>query len=339
MVYQQKFARSFWYGLLCLPLLWLPGYAQLSLPDDFSGVALVRQKDEVRFYQAAGRAAPNGEQLITTSMRFRIGSLTKQFTAAAILRLQEQGKLKLTDPLARFRPDFPRAEQITIHHLLSHSSGLSDYQQSDYRELKNHAAAYQSALAHVAKRKPRFAPGAKFEYNNAGYLLLGIVIEAASGQSWAEYLHREFFAPLQMHDTGYAENNADISNLAAGMTSKGRSAETINYSLAWSAGGLYSTAEDLQGWVQALATGKVLSAASRQMMFTPQAGEYGYGWVISERFGRRVIWHNGQVTGYFSFLAHFPDDEVEIILLSNQEKPVGPVARALGESLFGQKRK
>lgn len=310
--------------------------------DQFSGSVLIARNGVILINKGYGMANYELSVPNTAKTRFRLGSITKQFTAAAILQLQEKGLLDLDAPLTRYLPDYPHGDLISIHQLLSHTSGIANY--TDFPGFMDNLGAPTSVEKVIAsfKDKPLASqPGQKFSYNNSGYLLLGHIIEKVSGQSYEDYLTEHIFTPLWMKDTGYDHTETVLQNRASGYTSlNGRqlcNASYMDMSNAYSAGALYSTVEDLYLWDRALYTGSVLSRESLSKMFAPGMGAYGYGWYIGQVSGRRVVHHGGNINGFSTYIARYIDDDVLVIVLSNLERaPVTQISWDLGAIAFGQ---
>ncbi len=315
----------------------------LAAQRRFSGVALVAREGKVVFGRAYGMAnyelaAPN-----TAETKFRIGSMTKPFTATAVMLLQERGRLSVQDSICKYVSDCPAAWQpITLRHLLSHTSGLAKQDKAaDYLKTAMLPMTVAQLIEGFKNRSPEFKPGERFDYNNNGYVLLGQVIERASGEPYEAFMRENLFAPLGMNDTGYDRHEPVIRNRAAGYVRDGASllnAAYIDQSQPFSAGALYSTAGDLLRWDQALYTEKFLPRKILEEMFTPAAGPYGYGWFVTRQFGRRVLWHGGGTPGFAAALLRFPEERVTIIVLSNLENaPVLRMGNDLAAIVFGEK--
>ena len=305
----------------------------------FSGVVLVT-RDGKRLL-SKGYGAANREWGIpnTLTTRFRLASLTKQFTATAILQLREKGRLTLQDSICKyFDPCPPNWKPVTLHHLLSQTSGIPGYTgKSEPRAGKLPPWTEAQIVENAADRPLEFAAGTRFKYSDWGYSLLGFVIEKASGKSYEEALREQIFEPLGMQDTGYDHPEIVMSQRAAGYRVDGKQLLNAQYTPMtgpYSAGGLYSTAEDLYKWDQALYSDKVLPAAARAQMFTPVLENYGYGWMIARPGDKVLPWmtpghfelvHPGSINGFSSEILRFPDDRVTIIVLANLENvTVGP---------------
>jgi CubicO group peptidase (beta-lactamase class C family) len=291
---------------------------------DFAGAALVARGDRVLLSQGYGQASTALGTPNTPRTPFRIGSMTKQFTAAAILMLQERGRLRVDGPVCEYLDDCPSAwRPITIHHLLTHASGLVHLDELPGLVPTIGVKRSVPDLLGLFRDAPlRNPPGGPFFYSNAGYDLLGAVVEKVSGQPWGAFLRASVFAPLGMADTAYDPELELLDRTAVGYVRN----RAGNVSLvrvnpvahAYAAGGLQSTVEDLYRWERALATGRVLGDASREAMFTAQTVfGYGYGWQISTPMGRRIATHSGHLNGFSACVTVYPDDDVYLIALSN----------------------
>lgn len=308
-----------------------------STKDESPGVAVLVAKDgEIVYQTGSGYASLAHHVPVTLDTKFRIGSVTKQFTASAILKLQEEGKLSVEDKLSKFFPDFPRGDEVTIHHLLTHISGIHSY--TNKPDFMEHATSYiepDTLVEQIMEDEYDFDPGEKWEYNNSGYFLLGVIVAKTSGMSFDDYLKRTFFEPLGMHDTGIHERQLILEHEATGYSFEGgklRKAVNWDMSRAGGAGALYSTVEDLYRWNEAVFGGKVLSQESLDAAFTPvklnsgeianaMGGTYGYGWMMSELRGLKVISHGGGLHGFSSYLARNPDHNTTIAVLVNSLPP------------------
>ncbi|MCX6044028.1 MAG: serine hydrolase [Chloroflexi bacterium] len=293
--------------------------------DQFSGAVLIAQDGAILVSQGYGLANRAQQIANTPQTKFRLGSLTKSFTALAILQLQVQGKLNVQDLICQYIADCPTAWQaITIHQLLTHTAGVPDLTRfPDYEQTKNLASTPAQTIARFKDRPLDFQPGAQWDYSNSGYILLGAIIEKAAGKTYEAFLQENIFTPLQMINTGYEH---DKSQLATGYANATAEADAIDMSIPFAAGGLYSTVEDLYRWDQALDTEQLLPKPLLDTMFTPQAtipnsngSSYGYGWVIGQQLGRPTVGHNGGIEGFVASYNRFPADKVTIIVLSNRQ--------------------
>lgn len=258
----------------------------------------------------------------TTKTKFRLGSITKQFTATAIMMLAQQGKLAVDDPLGKHLDPTPGAwSGVTLHHLLCHTSGIPNFTSlPDYAQTIRLATTPAQIIARFKDMPLEFTPGEKFAYSNSGYVVLGAVIEKASGKPYEQFLKEAIFEPLGMRDTGYDHHDQVLANRASGYDKRdGRlqNAAFIDMSLPFAAGGLYSTIEDLRRWDRALRSDSLLSAAAVAKMFTPVQDDYGYGWQMETRCERRLVKHGGGINGFSTYMIHIPDMQSLVVVLSN----------------------
>ncbi len=300
------------------------------------GVAVLVSKDgEILYSRGFGFASLEHSVPVTPQTKFRIGSITKQFTAAAILRLQEQGKLSVSDPLSKYLPDFPRGNQVTLHQLLNHTSGIHSYTNDpDFLETVTVPIESTEKLIESFQNDPYdFEPGTRWAYNNSGYVLLGHIVEKVSGQSYGDFLEAQFFDPLGMRDTGVHRHDAILEHEATGYSYQGgRLSKALDWDMsrAGGAGQLYSTVEDLERWNEGVFGGKVLSEASLEAAFSPVSSGsppepssegYGYGWGIREFRGLLEIQHGGGLHGFVSHLRRYPSEHMTIAVLVNATPP------------------
>ena len=259
--------------------------------------------------------------------KYRIGSVTKQFTAVAVLQLKEQGKLRLDDPISKWLPGLRLRYPITIRQLLSHTSGLPEFLSFDEYEdiLKAHDP--QSAFQRVLEKKPfDFKPGLRYEYSNSNYTLLGAILEKASGVPWDAYVKKNLLDRAGMTGSGLFTPKHPPDGIAEGyvLDSDGKLEEKTqgpDHSVLPADGALYSTVDDLQRWNTALHSGKIISASSLKEMRTPTAHSerYGLGIFADDENGQRVYFHSGEVDGFVSYVSYYPDDKTSIVVLSNNE--------------------
>jgi CubicO group peptidase (beta-lactamase class C family) len=285
------------------------------------------------------RGAPIG-----SNTAFRLASVSKQFTAMAIMLLEEEGRLAYDDPITRFLPELARfGDAITIRHLLTHTSGLPDYYDVMVQVSGVERPLTKHALDVFEKwGEPLFAPGERYEYSNPGYELLALIAERASGQSFPEFVAERIFEPLGMtHSLVVDERALDIPKRALGYRRNGEAFEEydddpLNY--IFGSGGIYSTVEDLYQWDRALYTEKLVSAETLKQAFTPvrfDDGEkygYGFGWRLGEHMGRRRVAHAGGWVGFSTFIARYVNDRFSVIVLTNLEDAD---AEALANAIAG----
>jgi len=269
---------------------------------------------------------------IAPEMVFRIGSVTKQFTAAAILKLVEAGKLSLSDEIGRFLPDYPtRGRKITVEQLLNHTSGIRSLTGMPAWASHTREDWTPAQLIAFFQNEPLdFEPGTGWRYNNSGYLLLGAIIEKVSGKKYEDFLAESIFQPLGMERTRYGSDGPVIAGRVAGYqrTPGGIvNAPYLSMTLPFSAGGLVSTVDDLAKWQAALDRDGLLSAESRRRMWTPvtlpdgRATRYGFGWGIWSDEGHAVVEHGGSINGFVSANMRWPDDRISVAVLSNATGP------------------
>ncbi|MCS4307894.1 CubicO group peptidase (beta-lactamase class C family) [Rheinheimera pacifica] len=325
---------------------------QQAVTDGFDGLVLVMQADKPLLLQAYGMADYEASKAFTIETVFDIGSLTKQFTAAAILKLQEQGKLQLDNTLGRFFPEAGDDKKtITLHQLLTHTSGIvNNLSGGDYSKVSR-----STFIKRLFRSKLDTTPGSAFSYSNAGYAVLGLVIERASGQSYEQYVHQHLLKPAGIAHTGYRIPNWRNLPLAAGYELKPDSwwgGKADGSSQRWGTplekpwdkdgpwwnlhanGGFLSTIGDLCRWQQALQTETVLSKASTTLLFTPhvatpRAGSfYGYGWIIEPagQYGK-VVRHGGSNGIFTADMRYYTDKQLLIIFMTNNDSRFFPAYR------------
>ncbi|MEZ4416470.1 MAG: serine hydrolase domain-containing protein [Gemmatimonadota bacterium] len=300
----------------------------------FEGTAYLEQGSEVLLWQRFGDSVA---VRAGSEARYRIGSLTKSFTAALVLRLEEQGKLGLSDPLSRWIPGFAQGDSIRLHHLLHHQAGIRPFTKDDFDSLRARSLTLEEVVEILRGRALRFRPGTDVEYSDPGYLVLGRVVELATGRAWEEVLRSELTGPLGLTSVAFAEWDADVPDLAPGRNAAGSPVTPVDYSFVRSSGGLVASASDVARWTRLLLGGDVLGETATHQLMTADRNEFGYGWVVTQRLGRPVLFHNGQVSGFFAFTGHFPDDAVTVVLLSNRERPTGALAAGLARAMMGAK--
>jgi CubicO group peptidase (beta-lactamase class C family) len=285
----------------------------------FQGSVLIARDGKIILSKGYGMAdaaqgTPNSPQT-----RFRLASVTKQFTAAAIMILQARGKLNVQDSICSYLPDCPDAwRDVTIQHLLTHTSGLPNYTDfMTYEPSQMQPATPDQLIARFRDQPLLYPPGSTYFYENSDYVVLGKIIEQVAGQSYADFLQASIFAPLQMHDSGVAVGLGNQPGYAVGYGSVGAPAPPLDTSTLFSAGALYSTVEDMYRWDQALSSDVLLPAALRSEMFTPFLRDYAFGWRVDRPGDRLRISHPGLIDGFATYIARYPDDHVTVIVLSN----------------------
>ena len=307
----------------------------------FAGTVLVARGTDIVLSKGYGAANLEWDIPNTPATKFRLGSVTKQFTAASILLLEERGKLTLDDPIKKHVPDAPAAwDTITIFNLLTHTSGIPNFTSlPEYTSLKLQDTPVAKTIASVRDKPLDFAPGERMSYSNSGYLVLGYVIERVSGGSYEKFVTDNIFTPLGMKDSGYDSNTRIIPHRAAGYMpspSGPINAGYVHMSIPHAAGALYSTTEDLLRWEQGLFGGKVISTASLAKMTTPFKSNYALGVVVQTASERKVVQHGGGIDGFNTFLAYYPDTKVTVAVLANINGNVpGQMAAKLADVAHG----
>jgi CubicO group peptidase (beta-lactamase class C family) len=308
----------------------------------FMGTVLVARDSAILLDKGYGSANLEWDIANVPSAKFRLGSVTKQFTAACILLLEERGKLKLDVPVKTYLPDAPPAwDKVTIFHLLTHTSGIPSFTDfPDYKDTQATPTTPEKLVARFKEKPLEFQPGEQWKYSNSGYVLLGYLIEKVSGQSYAQFVQDNIFTPLGMRDSGYDSNHAVIWHRASGYTSENGkiiNADYVAMSIPFSAGALYSTNEDLLRWEQGLMGGKLLSPASLQKMTTPYRHDYALGVGVQTVNGRKVISHGGGIEGFNTELDFYPDDKLTVVVLANLNgKAPGEIATKLAAVAHGE---
>lgn len=305
------------------------------------GAVMVIQNGHVSYVRAFGLRDIEHRLPVRTHTFFEIGSITKQFTAACIMQLQEGGKLQIDRPLADYLPDAPHAKEVTLRQLLTHTSGLHDYLDGPTAEMEQLAAkpiSYSDLIARIAKLPLDFPPGSRWSYSNTGYLLLGKVIEKVSGESYRDYLQHHILDPLHMRNTYTTADEDRLPDMALGYRHANGEVEDaphIHPDWGYSAGFLVSTLGDLAKWDVALHSGKVVSPASYRQMTTPfmttknGSADYGFGLFVDSAYGQPRIGHTGGAQGYTAADEYFPKQNVRIIAFTN----LGDETPEAGETL------
>jgi D-alanyl-D-alanine carboxypeptidase len=331
------------------PVAAIKGYLEAAQQVwNFQGAVLVARGEEVIFSGGFGSADAAGLRESTPSTEFSIGSITKTFTAAAVLQLRDAGLADLDAPVTDYVPEYspPGSAGVTLRRLLSHSAGVPDAPLLAALDPRTPDGLTRPRspldLISLIKDKPLdFTPGESSRYSNAGYILLGLVIERASGMAYADYVHDHLLVPLGMSRTSYGGGDPSGPGFARGLIEgpdgRLREAPLVHPSLGYSAGGLYSTVEDMHKWDRGFDGDRILSASSRAQMFKPEKDGFGFGWLVMETWGRGDIAHGGGALGYNAWIERWPDDGVFVAVLSNLGgSPVGEIGRSLTAVLFGK---
>lgn len=311
----------------------------------FSGAVLVAHRGKILLSNGYGLANIEHRIANTPQTVFRLGSTTKPFTATVIMQLEEGGQLSVNDPLHRYFPDYPNGDRITLHHLLSNTSGIPDYLLlPGFRETMGIEATAAELIARFKDLPLQFEPGAEFGYSNSNWVLLGAIIEQLTGQSYADAVHARIFRPLGMARSGYEWFAPVIANRADGYADHGEAltnADAIASSVMHGAGGLHSTVEDLYAFDRALYGETLLRQATLRRMFQPLSEMngvgYGYGWEIRTQSGRRAVGHAGGLDGFIAEFVRYVDDDATIIFLSNLSGTAqAEISETLAAILFGE---
>jgi CubicO group peptidase (beta-lactamase class C family) len=301
-------------------------FSALAGEGKFSGAVLVARDGQVLFSRGYGLANVDLQIPNTPAVKFHIGSASKQFTAMAILQLQSQGKLNVQDQVCKYIKDCPAAwAPITIQQLLIHTSGIPDLNKAPgLQDFILHPHTPLELIALFRDLPLDFTPGEKYSYSNSGYYLLGVVIENVSGLSYADFLQKNIFDPLQMKDSGYDIDPNPGQDFAIGYTDASTRPPFVDKSIQYAAAGLYSTVGDLLLWDQALYTDKLVPASLVAEMFTPfvpipaSSLSGGYGWYIGKQFDHPWMYYAGGANGFLSALHRFPDSHMFIVMLANR---------------------
>jgi len=299
----------------------------------FMGSVLVAKNEKVVFSKSYGMADLEWNVPNSPTTRFNIASVTKQFTAASFLLLEDRGKLRTDDFVKKFLPDAPASwDKITIYHLLTHTSGISD-----------DAARYEPGPPEklLFRDVPlNFQPGQQWAYTNLGYIVLGYLLEKISGQSYEEFVQENIFKPLGMNDSGLVSFGTVIPRRATGYWpgSNGiENAERPDPRIGFSAGALYSTTEDLLRWQEGLLGGRLLTSASLRKMTTPFKGDYACGLYVKRVNGHLMIEHDGNNIGFNADMAYYPEEKISVIVLANLNGTVtGEMTKALAAVAHGE---
>lgn len=319
----------------------------------FEGAVLVVEKGKIIYKNGFGMANHEWDMPIQTDTKFRIASVTKQFTAMLIMQLVAENKLALDMPLSKYLPNYPQenADKITIHHLLTHSSGIPNYTSfPSYRDLMREYKTPMEIIDIFADSTLQFTPGERFDYSNSGYVLLGAIIEEVTGKTYGKVLQEMIFKPLKMINSGFDNNRKILKNRAVGYNKIGASFENaspIDMSMAYSAGGIYSTVEDMYLWDQALYTSALIPKSDMDLVFQkhiPAWGQhYGYGWMIGDiskgNSDERIatIEHDGVINGFTSSIIRIPSERSSIIILNNTGGgPLRRMSQAICGILYGK---
>lgn len=301
--------------------------AEIKDKDGPGVVFMVAKKDKIIYQMVFGKANLELEVPLTTDYVFQIGSMTKQFTAVAIMMLQEQGKLNTNDVLSKYIPDFPAGDKITIHHLLTHTSGIKDF--TKMKSIKDIAQKEMTPkmMVDFFKNEPvDFLPGEKFDYNNSGYVVLGYLLEIVSGMSYEDFIENNIFKKIGMTQSNYATDRQVIRKRAYGYQKKETgyvNKTVINYSVPFASGAIMSTLQDMLKWQMALNNNTLLNKENTQKLFDHYSlnnGEtinYGYGWHLRKINNSDSREHGGSIFGYKSMGVYLPNEGIYVLGFTN----------------------
>ncbi len=287
----------------------------------FNGSVLVSQEGEIIYENTLGLANFISEEPLDADLPFYLASLGKQFTAAAIMKLRDQGQLSLSDPVTKFLPLMPPAyRKVTLHHLLTHTAGVPDYL-NDFDQVLDNTTNMDVYKLIIDQKRPQYTPGTKFKYSNSGYVLLALVVQSTSGSTIDQFFNSNIFEPLNLnHSFVYGRYNAQEPR-TIGFTSKYK---LNDYNLLTVGdGGVYATARDLFNWTEILNNGLFLSDSSLQLMYEPvvlsngRERRYGYGWEIGNNLNGKFVYHTGELCGFRTYLERQLSTKITIIILTN----------------------
>jgi CubicO group peptidase (beta-lactamase class C family) len=311
--------------------------------NQFMGSILVARNDQILLDKGYGYANLEWQVPNSSDTKFRLGSITKQFTAVCILLLEERGKLKTDDLVNKYLPDAPAAwDHITIYNLLTHTSGIPNFTEfPDFHTSEATPTTPEQLVARFRDKPLDFQPGEDWRYSNSNYVLLGYLIEKITGQRYQDFVEENLFKPLGMQNSGYDSNTAIIPHRATGYSPGPNgpvNAGYVDMSIPFSAGALYSTTHDLLRWEQGLFAGKLLSVESFEKMTTPYKRDYACGLTAYTVHGHKVIAHGGGINGFSTMLAYSPDNKLTVIVLGNIESGApAEIASALAPIARGEK--
>ncbi len=339
MQYKLVIMKNFLLALFLSVCVFSPSYAQFNQkidsliktefndPNGPGGVFLISKKGKTIYEKTFGKANLELDVNMTSDNVFQIGSMTKQFTAIAVLILESQSRLKVSDPVSKYIPDYPSGHSITIHQLLTHTSGIKDF--TKMKSLSEIAQKEMSpkAMVDFFKNEPGdFKPGEKFDYNNSGYVLLGYIIELVSGAKYEDFIRENIFRKTGMDHSYYASDRKVIKNRAYGYHQKSDgyvNKTIISFSVPFASGSLMSTVEDMVKWQNAINKNLILDAEHTKKAFTRyklNSGTeftYGYGWHLKDINGVPTREHGGSILGFKSMGVYIPDEDIYVIGFSN----------------------
>ncbi len=303
----------------------------------FCGSVLIAKDGKTLLSKGYGMANYSYNVPNTNTTKFKLASVSKQFTAMAIMMLQEKGKLSTDDKLSKYVTDYPLGDKITLHNLLTHTSGIVDFTGLPiYDSIMTLPHTVMQEFNYVRKLPLEFAPGEKFKYSNTGYILLSYIIEKVSGKNYGDFIKENIFASLGMKNSGLYTNSEVLKNVAVGYTDNNGTLEQATYvdmSIPSGAGALYSTVEDMYLWDRSWYTEKLVKKSTLDKMIIPYKDTYAYGWMIDNYNNHKWIFHTGGIQGFSTVMNRFPDDDMCIVVLKNVDNymafSANKIARAI----------
>ena len=315
----------------------------LNAKEKFNGSIIVTRGDDVLLSKGYGFADAEHKVANSPETRFRIGSMTKQFTSMAIMILQEQGKLKVTDTLGKHISGIPDEwKKLTVHQLLTHTSGIMhSWSLSGFVETMMVPASLDEVLKRFYDKPLLFTPGEGFQYSGVGYFVLAKLIEVESGKSYDEFLQENIFIPLGMSSTGSDHPEVILEKRARGyiiVNGRLNNAPTLYIPILTGGGNLYSTVEDMAQWDRALRNKKLISQESYNALYRPERNNYAYGWMVAEKEGLRVLNHSGGVPGFSSNILRIPEKKICVAVMTNVTPcDVGTITNRLAKMVLENK--
>lgn len=309
---------------------WINGYINKLIADnDLSGTVLIAQGDKIIYERAYGFSDAKRMMKINEDTRFNLGSGNKMFTAIAIAQLVEKGKLNYSDPIIKYFPDFPNTEfakKATVHHLLSHTSGVKEYWTDEYEKHWGEIHDTKQMLPWVYKVGTEFEPGTKFEYSNSNFILAGLIVEKVSGMDYYSYVRKNITGPLGMTMTDFYVRDGSVTNLAEAFKKGAQGWEVAPHgSRGTSAGGGYSTTRDMLKFARGLVAGKLISKETLSLMTTSKTRvvnsdtDYGYGFILGDKGNANSFGHGGIARGVNFELRYFPVEDMTFVVFCNQD--------------------
>ena len=309
----------------------------------FNGSVLVIKDGETLLDKGYGLSNVKENLLNKANTIFQVGSITKQFTAAIILKLQEDKKINIQDKLSKYFPGFPNGDSITIEHLLTHTSGIYSYTNDrNFMSSKVSQPHTRQQMISLFKDKPlQFTPGTKWRYSNSGYLLLGYIIEDLTGLTYQQAVRQYIFNPLQMHNSGFDYTQLNNQQKATGylqlVDEMNTPAPGIDSTISFASGSIYTTTADLYKFQQGMQSYAIISKSTLEKASTPFMNNYGYGFEIDSVAGKRIIGHSGSIHGFVSNLVWVPGENTVVILLNNATSPhLGKITQNIISLLYDQ---